>query len=217
MSRWMLTASGHELNLANPQPGAINIYSIANSLAQINRFTGHARRPYSVAEHSLLVADICRVELGLDVHGILLGALHDGHESIVGDCGTPMKQAMRDLSLNASPFDLLSDRAERRVLQCFGLLTTATVHGEAVRRADLIALATERRDLMPPGETPWEVLRGIQPLERVRLNTEERAATSWLEWRRRFLELYEQLDYHRVRAAAAVPAYVPAPAWREEA
>ena len=35
--------------------------------------------------------------------------------------------------------------------------------------ADLVALATERRDLMHPGGPPWEWLRGIEPLPHVNL------------------------------------------------
>ncbi len=53
-----------------------------------------------------------------------------------------------------------------RVCERFGLgidLPT-TVH-----QADLIALATERRDLMPPDPVPWDFLVGIEPApERIR-------------------------------------------------
>ena len=35
-----------------------------------------------------------------------------------------------------------------------------------VKRADLILLATERRDLMPPDGRVWSILESITPLER---------------------------------------------------
>ncbi len=62
---WMLTASGTEYHMDGWQllANEVSVQDVAHALSQINRFTGHARRPYSVAEHSLLAAQIAR-ELG---------------------------------------------------------------------------------------------------------------------------------------------------------
>ena len=70
---WMLTSQGQVVHLDNPlhNPGALSIRAIAHSLACINRFTGHALRPYSVAEHSLLVCDIVDQQMHLGVHAQL--------------------------------------------------------------------------------------------------------------------------------------------------
>jgi len=49
---WMITNTGrdHYLSgIAQHLNAAPTIEEIAHSLAQINRFTGHCRRPYSVA------------------------------------------------------------------------------------------------------------------------------------------------------------------------
>ena len=40
-------------------------------------------------------------------------------------------------------------------------------HNPVVKRADLIALATEKRDLMPYSAEPWSYLEGIAPCREV--------------------------------------------------
>lgn len=61
---WMLTASGMVVDLLRPQGAVFGISDIAHHLSQINRYTGAARRPLSVAEHSLLVCEILERERG---------------------------------------------------------------------------------------------------------------------------------------------------------
>ena len=74
---WIVTCDGHEASLEFPTHADYEIERIAHSLAQINRFNGHAARPYSVAEHSLLVLDIAKTKLGLDAHGQMAGGQVD--------------------------------------------------------------------------------------------------------------------------------------------
>lgn len=45
---WMLTATGRRFDLAEPNVGEVAPMDIAWGLAQINRFTGHALRPFIV-------------------------------------------------------------------------------------------------------------------------------------------------------------------------
>ena len=52
---FIVTSNGDELDLQAPARGHITALDIAWSLAQTNRFSGRCLRPYSVAEHSLLV------------------------------------------------------------------------------------------------------------------------------------------------------------------
>lgn len=53
---WLVLSNGAEQHLSGPgaQKPQYTIASLAHQLAQINRYTGATRRPYSVAEHSLL-------------------------------------------------------------------------------------------------------------------------------------------------------------------
>jgi hypothetical protein len=78
---FIVTAIGHELHMSRPEPGHITALTVAWSLSQINRFNGHCIRPYSVAEHSLLVCEIAERELGANVFCQLGALMHDAHEA----------------------------------------------------------------------------------------------------------------------------------------
>lgn len=75
----------------NPRVEDIHIEDIAHSLAQINRFNGHANFPVSVAQHSLLVCDLVLSEFKLEA------LMHDAAEAYVGDIVTPMKHELIDV------------------------------------------------------------------------------------------------------------------------
>ena len=68
---FIVTSNGDELSLDVPRRGHITALDIAWSLAQTNRFSGRCIRPYSVAEHSLLVCEILERDMGLNVHAQL--------------------------------------------------------------------------------------------------------------------------------------------------
>ena len=79
---WMLTATGHRFFLNDPRPEDIHIEDIAHALANICRFGGHSRTFYSVAEHSILVAEILRQD-SQPRHVIFAGLMHDAAEAYV--------------------------------------------------------------------------------------------------------------------------------------
>ena len=186
MSHFIVTAGADELDVGSPRPSHITAYSIAWSLSQINRFTGHALRPYSVAEHSLLVCDIAE-QLGLGVHGQLAALMQDAHKSITGELNTPGKHQV------GSAWRRWEDSMQRAVLRAFGILTPYQVHAANIRQAKLIALATERRDLMPKTPSDWPALKGIEPLATVDLYSRERVAADWETWRDCWLDRYHGL------------------------
>jgi uncharacterized protein len=73
-------------------------------------------------------------------------------------------------------------------------------HHSTIRLADLMALATEWRDLMPAHPAPWAVLDGIEPVGWMRLMAPERVAMTWEDWRDRWLDRYHELDFARREA-----------------
>lgn len=89
----MLTHSGRTVDLLRVTPEDIDLADISWALAHINRFSGHASRPYSVAEHSINVARLLPEPIKI------YGLLHDAHEAYIGDISTPMKLALH-ASLN---------------------------------------------------------------------------------------------------------------------
>jgi len=189
---FIVTAEGAEMDTRFPQPGQFTAGSTAWALSQLNRFAGHARRPYSVAEHSLLVCEIVEREFGLNVYGQLAALLHDAHEPYCGaDLPSPHKAEI------GLPWRQWEERWLRRVRSAFAVSTVFVAHGQDIRIADLMALATEKRDLMPATPTPWSALAGTQPIGWVRLNSPERMAATWEDWRDRWLDKYHELDYAR--------------------
>lgn len=191
---WMITASGDEFHFDRPQSGfnTFSIHDIASSLAKVNRFTGCTTRPNSVIEHSLLCADIAE-QLSLSLHVQLALLMHDGQEAYLGDCTSPVKRAL------GAAWTRLEDPIALQLHKQLGLTETFKANGGVIRHIDLIALATERRDLTafnPAHNTPWPVLdtpgREIAPAD-INLCTLQREQMHWSEWRDQFLERYDYL------------------------
>jgi hypothetical protein len=184
---WSLTCTGREHYLCGPSathPDNVpSLSEIAHSLAHINRYNGHASRPYSVAEHSLLCADIARDQFDADACGQLAALMHDAHESITGDATSPTKQA---LGAAWAEFEAMH---EHHLRMHYGLLGLYQQHRDMVKQCDLIALATERRDLTPFDRRihkPWMVIdtpgRQVKPWGPVNLLNPGRCAMQPERW-----------------------------------
>lgn len=192
---WMLTINGREHHLSG-QAQMFNlphIEDIAHALALINRFTGHTERPYSVAEHSLLVADIAAAH-GASPSAQLAALLHDAHEAYTSDVSSPAKWAI------GQPWEVFEHSQAARVHAALGVRSAMAAHRADIRRWDLMALATERRDLTcydPARHAPWAILdtpgQEVLPLEHVFLDVDWRRLQSWEQWREDFLDKYRNL------------------------
>ncbi len=68
----------------------IDIEDIAHALARICRFNGHLRYHYSVAEHSVNVAEELKLR-GASKELRLFGLLHDASEAYIADIPRPLK------------------------------------------------------------------------------------------------------------------------------
>lgn len=190
---WMLTAHGREHHLAGAAQhlNTPDIREIAHALAQINRFTGHCKRPYSVAEHSVLVADIAASE-GASTSAQLAALLHDAHEAYTGDVSSPAKWAV------GTAWGAFEHSQATAVHRALGVSTAMTAHRVNICRWDLIALATERRDLTcydPERHQPWAILdtpgQEVRPVRHWDLMDEHRREMLWSDWLEVFLQAYE--------------------------
>lgn len=194
---WTTLADGSELVLAAPQLRPLCISTLAHHIAQINRFNGGAARPYSVAEHSLLVLDIAERYLDLDAEGLLCVLVHDLHEALCGDQTTPSK---REIGIGWSVFE---DRAERAVYGQLGLLDARLKYQAEIRYADLMALAIENKQLLPELQpdgsprTPWPCLKGLMVDDRIDLMEKGRVRATWEDWRDDFMQRFSELDCAR--------------------
>jgi hypothetical protein len=189
----IVTAMGNEVDLRWPQTNSITLADISHHLAQINRFCGACRRPYSVAEHSLFVLEICQRTLPMDVHGWLAALMHDAHEAYTNDLSTPAQAQVGEA------WERFEGRMQRTVRSAFALHGAAAKWAAQIKQADLIALATERAQLLPngPGTSLWPCLVHVQPAGWVNLMSQERAAMTWADWRDRFTDAAESLDFGR--------------------
>jgi 5'-deoxynucleotidase YfbR-like HD superfamily hydrolase len=167
---WIQTVSGRTFRVDRPDARDVDIGDIAHSLALQNRFNGHTRCPYSVAQHSVLVSRIVEQRMGLyptpetPVNEPLLGLMHDAHEAYIGDLVSPVKKLLGD---SWSGLERTCD-----VIIQLGFALKRNPNSLAVvKEADQIALATEVRDLIPGGRIvggtnlPEPLHEHIVPLE----------------------------------------------------
>jgi len=215
MSSHMITATGAQYHLhgaaAMTEAGRpIRIEDIAHQLSIINRWHGATKRPYSVAEHSLLCSEIAR-RAGASLLVQLAALLHDAHEIYTNDLSSPAKSAVNFCSIAAGgtrAWDIFENDQAKEVRSHFGLLTVFTSRRALLREIDLVALATERRDLSAwraDRHPRWEVLNEIEPdaelhikpLEWMRLDTPERAAMTWSDWRQQFIDRFDEISFAR--------------------
>lgn len=161
MSRgpWVLTPSGHRWYPLDPSPRDVHIDDL-RALSRICRWGGATREHYSVAEHSVRVADLLAAR-GYPPGVVLQGLVHDAHEVYPpGDVAGPllaMPQSPWGDSMSAlaglvgAALRALTTSAEVAVRTALGVSIDLC---DAVVWADRVLLATERRDLVPRGE-PW--------------------------------------------------------------
>ncbi|TLX65102.1 phosphohydrolase [Stutzerimonas nosocomialis] len=177
---WILTYSGVRFDLRMPTAAMIRPIDIAHALSHVARFNGHTAVHYSVAQHSLLVCDLVQ-----DPALKLQALLHDATEAYVGDMVRPLKEVLPE-------YRQVEARIWQAVCEHFGLEEQLAPE---VKHADLVALATERRDLMPADPVEWPCLQGIEPHPEKLL-----ALPSWTIRDRYFQRLLELMHTtHRAR------------------
>lgn len=94
MGGGIITRSGR---IVSPDEGVPTIADMAYALANVPRFGGYCRQPWTVAQHSCVVAEIIAMR-GWDESVQLAALLHDAHEALTGDVPTPFKTPdMKDL------------------------------------------------------------------------------------------------------------------------
>lgn len=82
---FITTFTGRKFHIFNTKPEDIHIRDIAHGLAMTCRWGGQCSRFFSVAEHSVGVAENCPEDVAL------LGLLHDAAEAYIGDIPSPFK------------------------------------------------------------------------------------------------------------------------------
>ena len=184
---WIQTLTGHPFPILSATSADIRFPEIAEALSKICRFNGHCRGFYSVAQHSVLVADIVQADTGATPYTddgremLLYALLHDAHEAYISDIITPVKQALgMDRAITEA-----TDRLDAAIFAAAGLPVEMPGHVKrAVKNADLTALMTEKRDLLT--DAPACSFKR-PPFKRVI------SAQSWVTANDRFMAKFRQL------------------------
>jgi len=138
---WMQTYSGGVFWPLEPQPEDVEILDIAHALSNLCRYAGHTRCFYSVAHHSVLVSRI------VPPKDAVWGLMHDAAEAYCIDLPRPIKH-----SPEAEGYRNIENRIMAAICRRFEMDPRQP---DSVEEADLVMLATERRDLMAPPPRPW--------------------------------------------------------------
>lgn len=164
---WIQTYTGRQFWPLDPRPEDVCIEDIAHALALKCRFTGHTKVFYSVAEHCVRMSHIVPAELAM------AALLHDAAEAYLPDVARPVKrhcgfylpeQSRRVLEGRFASFDEVEARLMVAIVDGLTLPRCVAQMTDELKTADLVMLATERRDLMAPPPRPWIERENIKPL-----------------------------------------------------
>lgn len=133
---WIGTFSGRRFHLLDPQPSEIDIFDIAHSLSQQCRYTGHTRFHYSIAQHSVYVAQLVPNEKKM------AALLHDASEAYLSDVSRPVKRY--------TPIGKVYKEVEDRIQSVINkVFSVANTEDPAIKLVDRQLMWAEILQLMP--------------------------------------------------------------------
>lgn len=181
---WIQTFSGRRFFPLDPAPWDVDIVDIAHALSMKCRYGGHTKFFFSVAQHSVLVAEQAEPQ------DKLAALLHDAHEaySPFGDVPRPVKNADPVL---AAAIAAVENRLDMAVAMRFGLPYPFT--NSRIKALDNRILMDERASCMASTTHEWGL--DFEPLHL------EIEPWSWRTARERFLEAFNAYDVAREVAA----------------
>lgn len=153
MENRMRLITGDLFNFVEPDPRQLDLISIARVLSRIPRWGGHTREFYSVAQHSVMVAEYTE-----DPY-LKLGALfHDAHEALngFGDVCASAKMKVKEVT---NPIEKKLDEA---IAARFGF-PVETMWDRMVKAADFF-LTQYECDNFFTGFPPPELVHVAAPL-----------------------------------------------------
>lgn len=174
---WIRTYTGGKVYFFEPEKSNIEIEDIAHALSLCCRFNGATREFYSVAQHSVFVADWIYQETK-DSSLAYQGLMHDAAEAFITDVPSPFKKY----------FDGFIECEQRMESWLAKRFKFQYPFDPIVKKYDLIALSTEMRDLMNFCDND---MVDSQPHKSII------SPTSHGESKKKFMELYRTLQILR--------------------
>jgi 5'-deoxynucleotidase YfbR-like HD superfamily hydrolase len=160
---WQRMLSGRRLDLLDPTPMDIEIEDIAHGLSFVARWNGqtHGDYAYSVAEHSLLVAELyTRMNPNSPAKWQQAALLHDAPEYVIGDMISPVKAAV------GPGYEELDSRLAAAIHRKFGLpAKIPTQIKRQIKKADKISAWMEATQIAGFTKSESDKLFGKPPVE----------------------------------------------------
>ena len=158
---WMHTSLGGKFFPLDPRPEEVFMSDIANGLALDCRYAGQGRvdRYYSVAEHSVLVAQAAR-RIGLSSRGVFVALLHDAAEAYLNDLPRAVKQAV------GKGYRDVEDAVQTVIFDKYELAEAAHEYHDAVKDLDRRIVSAEKAAIVCHREQVWAA-DALEPLEGV--------------------------------------------------
>lgn len=153
-SDWILTYTGKRFYPIEPRMQDVDIVDIGHALSNLCRYAGHPPHHYSVAQHSIHVAEDI-ANLGHPRDAQLAGLLHDAPEAYVVDVPAPVKKYLPD-------YRKIEDRLWQVIQAKFGI--PDGIYDDIIKVSDQRVFAAEARDMMGDPED-WKSRKGLVPVE----------------------------------------------------
>lgn len=193
---WMQTSKGRRIYPLDPRPGDVDVEEIAHALSNICRFGGHCREFYSVAQHSVIVAQ-CVLRSSTELANettrrlTLCGLFHDGPEAFLGDVPRPLKHSgvLTDVWQRAEIAWALAIDAHLDLGTEIGIANLPLL----VKVADDRVLLAEKRDLLPGAEGDRWGIAQSSGLASAPFPSEPVIPLNSRQAKSLFLDFYEQL------------------------
>ncbi len=160
---WQRMLSGRRLDLLDPSPFDVEIDDIAQGLARVARWNGQTSgdHAFSVAEHSLVVEDVCaHLQPAWPAKWRLAALIHDAPEYVIGDMISPFKAQL------GPEYKTVEARLEGAIHARFGLPAVLPEEiTRTIKRADRICAFHEAVQIAGFGVEEARTLFGRPPAD----------------------------------------------------
>ena len=138
----------------DPSPEMVDIQDIAHSLSRECRYNGHPDEHYSVAQHSVLMAEKLVDQFYLEEappEVKMKALLHDAAETYVGDMPGPVKEVI------GGEIKKIEEKILEVILEKYDLSTEGSLLPSSVETADKQILKLEREYIMKDSTHSWRL------------------------------------------------------------
>lgn len=142
-----VTSNEREIYFPGMKTSDVRLREIPHCLAMVNRYNGFTTRPYSVAEHSVFVHELAKLDHG-EGEVAKAALMHDAQEAYLGDISRPLKNLLPD-------YRRIEKHVEDVVREALGLPDPHNPIWIEVNRFDRIALMIEARTVLQYPYGDW--------------------------------------------------------------